>query len=611
MTLTEAAAQPLVPTHILAAKMHKGKARRSWPQLPPRTVRVLATFHLRTEFDATPLPSVWEDQRHSLVYGAIRCTRRMEDLMNVCVSWGQALETHNFWNDAISLFDPYRHYQLLVDLNTPLVFHSRPPTASPYSQFSILLSSSCVPCCIKAPQPGLATGTTYTVRFGPISLCAAHYDQKWCGMCLKDNTVAKNDDQAVFPGAHATCRACRAEWLWRSALLLGSAATDPLGLGLPVPHGMIGCTAPASFSPTDPVVRGALAAFVDFGDGTTHQVLAVAGECGWLHARTRWTEFMKQALAAERFSCGSDVDEDCGEPGTEDDDDAALALEPHVKKLALDDWARARVLDGLWLAPLDACYFSGEVNLINAGPHPPTPSLSTAVQNAHIRQMRDILLPPLRNVVRRVVVESALEVNKAAAAGVDRTLDPAVCAARMSLADVLYNLHEEHVWFDGTDWNKSREALPFANRLLSLLPTPRQLGQIPYVPKTITHLPPSSMDVLAALWREACAPLYHCLCTICKRAVANAWPAKQPAPVFPSFFETAAFATEETGAPSVGILPGEDDLDDCGPDSVVSLVDDGKEDINSHSVKRRAEGNFQNSSSKRLRQEYLKINQKG
>ncbi|KAJ7829665.1 hypothetical protein B0H14DRAFT_2809267 [Mycena olivaceomarginata] len=586
MTLTtEAAAQPLVPTHIVAAKMHKGKARRSWPQLPPRTVRVLATFHLRTEFDATPLPSVWEDQRHSLVYGAIRCTRRMEDLMNVCVSWGQALETHNFWNDAISLLDPYRHYQLL-DLNTPLVFHSRPPTASPYSQFSILLSSSCVPCCIKAPQPGLATGTTYTVRFGPISLCAAHYDQKWCGMCLKDNTVAKNDDQAVFPGAHATCRACRAEWLWRSALLLGSAATDPLGLGLPVPHGMfgveaakelfsaLGCAAPASFSPTDPVVRGALAAFVDFGDGTTHQVLAVAGECGWLHARTRWTEFMKQALAAERFSCGSDVDEDCGEPGTEDDDDAALALEPHVKKLALDDWARARVLDG----PL--CFaVSGEVNLINAvyplsneassvtgrnlglqGPHPPPPRFRpTAAQNA---------------------ISSALEVNKAAAAGVDRTLDPAVCVARMSLAEVLYNLHEEGVWFDGTDWNKSREALPFANRLLSLLPTPRQLGQIPYVPKTITHLPPSSMDVLAALWREACAPLYHCLCTICKRAGRK---------------RAAAFATEETGAPSVGILPGEDDLDDCGPDSVVSLVDDGKEGINSHS-------NFQNSSSKRLRQ---------
>ncbi|KAJ7890232.1 hypothetical protein B0H13DRAFT_2341165 [Mycena leptocephala] len=306
------------------------------------------------------------------------------------------------------------------------------------------------------------------------------------------------------------------------ALLLGSAATDPLGLGLPVPHGVfdveaakelfcaLGCTAPASFSPTDLVVRGALAAFVDFGDGTTHQVLAVAGECGWLHARTRWTELMKQALAAERFSCGSDVDEDCGELGTEDDDAAALALEPHVKKLALDDWARARVLDGLWLAPLDGCYFSGEVNLINAapqGPHPP-PSLSTAVQNAHIRQMRDILLPPLRNVVRRVVVESVLEVNKAAAAGVDRTLDPAVCVARMSLAEVLYNLHEEGVWFDGTDWNKSREALPFANRLLSLLPTPRQLGQIPYVPKTITHLPPSSLDVLAALWRETCASLY-------------------------------------------------------------------------------------------------------
>ncbi|KAJ7898940.1 hypothetical protein B0H14DRAFT_3424278 [Mycena olivaceomarginata] len=82
----------------------------------------------------------------------------------------------------------------------------------------------------------------------------------------------------------------------------------------------------------------------------------------------RSTELMKQALAAERFSCGPDVDHD-----EEDCDDAALALEAHVKKLALDDWARARVLDGVWLAPLDACYVSGDVNPIDAAHQPPPP----------------------------------------------------------------------------------------------------------------------------------------------------------------------------------------------------------------------------------------------
>jgi hypothetical protein len=39
-----------------------------------------------------------------------------------------------------------------------------------------------------------------------------------------------------------------------------------------------------------------------------------------------------------------------------EEDDAAAALEAVVKDLALGDWARARILNGMWMAPADLCY---------------------------------------------------------------------------------------------------------------------------------------------------------------------------------------------------------------------------------------------------------------
>ena len=96
-------------------------------------------------------------------------------------------------------------------------------------------------------------------------------------------------------------------------------------------------------------------------------------------------------------------------------------------------------------------------------------------------------------------------------------LQPAVRVARMSLVEVLDNLREEGIWFDGTDWSKKREALHLTvgigqsdpkrrhsvarDHPLSLIPVldpSRQLPQIPHVPETVTHLPPSSLDVLGA-----------------------------------------------------------------------------------------------------------------
>ncbi|KAJ7511098.1 hypothetical protein B0H11DRAFT_2268941 [Mycena galericulata] len=384
---------------------------------------------------------------------------------------------------------------------------------------------------------------------------------------------------------------------------------------------------------------------------------------------------------------------------SEDEDEMAAALESSVKELALGDWARGRILDGAWVAPADVYYgvrvggLDTPENPVKAthpvpwavspppsppghatstatpvlptplpadapptthpgppAPSPPTYALAEAAHAAHMRQMRVVLLPAFRNVVRRVVVECALDAREGGSGG---AADPAMRAARMSLADVVREVREEEgVWFDGVDWTERRrnaraeaatererererrhrtegsddssegtsrtsdtspvlststlgttpsppplgehrkdaDAVEEARRakearerqptiaVMPVLDPPRLLHPIPHVPETIAHLPMYSLEALRAVWREACAPLYHCRCTICERAMAAAQATQggHPAKTTPAAAPAPTPAAKDEG-PLVLQLPTEDDTGGRGAESVVSLVeeDDG------------------------------------
>jgi hypothetical protein len=76
--------------------------------------------------------------------------------------------------------------------------------------------------------------------------------------------------------------------------------------------------------------------------------------------------------------------------------------------------------------------------------------------------MRTVLLPVFRNVVRRLIVECVLDAADADAtveAGLSasrKLLDPAMGAERMNLADVVRQLREEGMWFNGIDRSAER-----------------------------------------------------------------------------------------------------------------------------------------------------------
>ncbi|THU94416.1 hypothetical protein K435DRAFT_966852 [Dendrothele bispora CBS 962.96] len=63
---------------------------------------------------------------------------------------------------------------------------------------------------------------------------------------------------------------------------------------------------------------------------------------------------------------------------------------------------------------------------------------------------------------------------------------------------------------------------PITIPISPVLDPPKMLRPIPYIPVSIAHLPGYSLDAIKSVWREACAPLYHCRCKICLRAAEKA-----------------------------------------------------------------------------------------
>ncbi|KAF7298523.1 hypothetical protein MIND_00798900 [Mycena indigotica] len=741
---------------------YKGKALRSWAQLPAELIRLIASCCLKLLAETGTLPMNWTPPyshphrqpgySERQVYIIARDHRQLEALMRISPKWCIAIEEHHFWRSAIKLFDPFNVFAAYAWAIPPNP-HSNSTSsagvpATPYRHFYGIYSNSCLPCRINAPHTNTGVGVGRkvfdTARLGPIYVCKEHHGprrRRWCEVCLKDiemlrhyrreaayaaqeelaradqrvdavrrwgnedlnaaqaarkdaytryqhaqkaleeahsslletrvSDLLEEEDESsfVFGCAFSVCKQCRAEWVWRCAVLNTGIARDREAIekGQPLANDVepLDWSAPSDsyepaktlglgqrigvFNPTDSVVRDSLRTYLEFGEGSLVSVLQMAEERGWLRGQTKWSEMMGMVLATRGWD-GEENDiepvrarspspealppnavsgtygptdevenakRDYSQPGqwagktialqqayrrslslspTEDDDfsdediDLEVEEELNVRDLALGDWARGRILDGSWVTPLDIYYLvkvkriehpdtgirathpvpwsitsspseasskdlspldpvPEEVHPGLPGPPIPNPVLADLAHAAHVRQLRTLLLPPMKNVVRRLVMECALDACEAEAENEKKRVvisDPAIRATRITLEEVIKELREEEgVWFDGVDWSERRRNLRAeAEGLEDRSPTlststlattdlekssitiavdpvrnpPKLLHSIPYVPETIEHLPPYSQDILRSVWREACAPLYHCRCTICVRA---------------------------------------------------------------------------------------------
>ncbi|KAH9941451.1 hypothetical protein B0H21DRAFT_824450 [Amylocystis lapponica] len=110
------------------AKAFKGKYTRSWQQLPPEIVKLIATFYLTDVCSQTYFPTTWDVRElwpSRMVYGVMRDALEMEKIMCLCPAWSMApcrakayscsghtltydsvVETHKWWKHALAVIDP-------------------------------------------------------------------------------------------------------------------------------------------------------------------------------------------------------------------------------------------------------------------------------------------------------------------------------------------------------------------------------------------------------------------------------------------------------------------------------------------------------------------------
>lgn len=359
----------------------------------------------------------------------------------------------------------------MLDPHDALLSYARNPIRlSPYHHFRFnILNRCCVPCRINSPQTshGLCSAKrqVFTFFLGPVPCCRDHRKERFCGLCLRDATdesVVENEDGETWTNVEATCRSCRCEWLWR--------ACDS-----PREREAIGGRA---FASTDWETRQSVDAFVEMGEGTVREVRALALEKHWLRKNTKIADMLSHAVAASRFQTreeGYESEEELSEDDDEEDPELMSMTEDAggVKDLAINDWARSRILDGHWYSPADQ-WHSMQTHGTNSAegvvpavhpcpwnldpqesqderPHPsptmarsevpPSFALCEAAFDAFRKQMRAVLLPAMKNLVRKLVIECAAD-----------GMDPCIKAARLDVEDVARELRDPGVWYNGMDW---------------------------------------------------------------------------------------------------------------------------------------------------------------
>ncbi|KII95436.1 hypothetical protein PLICRDRAFT_34291 [Plicaturopsis crispa FD-325 SS-3] len=525
------------------------------------------------------------------------------------MSWGMAIETHYFWNQACTVIDPHEQISPHGSGNGA----AAAVRLSPYRQWRTVANAACAVCRINRPHALVAAALNKrplpTPHLGLVYVCRDHRHTKdtprFCSLCLgsaPEFGIAENEDTVTWPGAHATCRSCRADGLYRR---IANNPRELQALGYWRPN----CPSDAANCDIDWETRHTLVLFLERGDGTVNELLLIAHEKLWMRRFTNLAEILSQALAAAKYKPGlyvQETEEELEDDESDDEDDLPTMLmateDQGVRELALGEWARQRILDGFWFSPADQwyrnvvpghppqevravhpCPWNSEVDAADEennvhhpreetlmGPPPPSFHLCEQAYIAFQRAMRSILLAPMNNLVRKIVIECGAD-----------GVDPGVRASRMDMEDVLRALREEEgLWYNGIDWlerrangeredqrrkEKEREEdssstsskssksdgshttspvlststlqttpspSPTAEKgegpitipipVSPVLEAPQLLHQIPYVPVTAAHLPQYSSDALKTVWREACSPLYHCRCSVCERAMLQA-----------------------------------------------------------------------------------------
>ncbi|KAF9048347.1 hypothetical protein BDZ89DRAFT_1057922 [Hymenopellis radicata] len=526
----------------MSISAYKGKIstlERGWSLLPAELLQYIATLSLilsnTSNLNQSTATLPWQSR---IVLFALRDSCEMERIMGVCIGWKSALESHQFWQHAVGSLDP------LDTLAHHAVIQQPSNNSSAKSSFLTEL------------YVYLPTGLTVARQaywFGPLvgpgAVCPTHESSLFCSICFRESAVSPTNDYESFPGVANVCKICRRNTRnWHELCV-------------------------------DEEARRAIEGFVGWGDGTARRVAEYCLDRAWLRRRTRIVEYMELVRAnAEAYKPERtyDSDDELMDDSEEEDEDEEAEHDSRARGLALGAWARARVLDGFWVLPTDQWHAPMQpITLRRSRPFdsssapsvahmdpPPSFALSEQANIAYCKTLGELLLPPFRNIMRKLVMQGGGPKE----------------AQQMSIGELGMLLQEQGTWWEGWNWptqhiatsddgsddsgpststsasstspttpspppikQKEDESSDSETTLLPssrttvlsrhetrverepfipispVLDPPRLLRHVPWIPDNLEELSEGSRRAIMDVWRKACEPLYACECKICER----------------------------------------------------------------------------------------------
>ncbi|KAG8849689.1 hypothetical protein FRB91_009681 [Serendipita sp. 411] len=463
----------------------KQKNARGWAHLPPELLHNIAQEIFVLQFDRVSVPT---DNIYAAGMSRVRAlsASKAYDLLSfVCSRWYEAMSICPFWEVLT------RHiYQADTKMwESLLQMWGIDPLAENQIQRKHFLHARSIVCgvCIAYSRRfnfALNGCTNWTFPAGEVATCKFHDQYGFCGVCLKDDNIIKeeppeftptlspvDDDDTWFGRIMYTCEQCRTT-AYRQAM-----RQHKFTLAMIEEVDM------------DELFQN----YRSFGEGALQSLCTQVYERRWLLQHTKIRDFSLQAVASERLLRGVPM-ADVMNPDAEEF--VMLYTEPSIRELALREFMRCLILDGQWFSPLDVVelqqhakyqhppyWYNGQPSPF-AVVHPtrqerkfihwyyiiPSTEYKEILQSLWHQTMVDILETAFKNIIAEVtdscLVDSKVYEfdNQEPAPG--RISDPGQRLQSWSMGQVWERLMKSEYWVTGYNW-RSRKLDEYRVRRMS------------------------------------------------------------------------------------------------------------------------------------------------
>ncbi|KAJ1305993.1 hypothetical protein OPQ81_010708 [Rhizoctonia solani] len=481
-------------------------------------------------------------------------------LRRVSRGWREVADEHPTWRSLCTMFDPYLILaRPRLHLN-PAQVPSQPPLNA--DTFRRIIRATCLVCAVsypnghlyrqrmsKIPQP--PTYPTPSAFWGIIPACAVHRPLSFCGRCLRSEpatlrlqingphlalaplAVNERDTELVRcldlrtssgAGIRAVCGACRGERI-RAELIRGRGANMAPWMGsgfwdwdydgadvwsVPWDGGLSRRDADRLLSSEE--VAGVVNQYIEYGDWTVREAIEEMEERVWMRWWTKANEMeglVRATAKLQRMEERAAEPLDTDDESDEDDDLLSLSDEFGLRDMIFQDWARNRILEGIWISPhMDITQYHtsassnpelrhmpsrwaprhpfGRVQrtpptlprefrcttpispTFTSPPPPPPNRISYNLARAWEATMRSIIGPAIANIVSRIVKECKVA-EEVLQAGIDDQArrdslraqcvlahgesDPCKAVSRFNADRLMEVLRGPEPWVEGGGWD--------------------------------------------------------------------------------------------------------------------------------------------------------------